>query len=306
MTSHALTSNFLPRPGAAPGELLWGEAPKRQPIAPLVLMAVVLLLVAAPGAMAGGGGSNNPITILKEVATSTYELTGLMGQSNTSLKAIDTNSKRLIELQTNMAGISAATQGMAEKTDRLNTSLSVVGTAVASSNTKLAGVDAKLDDTAKGLGGIKKSVGGSLSSTQAVVAEFSKIDTAIGAMDSNLKLAITQMARSAPLTKEFANNKTRVEIAGGSSDRYGVANFAANNRVMSIMLPMIATMQTGGKLPARKDSHEASNFIVNTALKLQVPDGTNVVAIVRPYDPASPQYGLPGPDFFVQNRIHGF
>jgi hypothetical protein len=122
-------------------------------------------------------------------------------------------------------------------------------------------------------------------------------------MDANLKQAIGKMAESGPLTKAFANNKTRVAITGGSSKKYGVPNLAPDSRVMSVVLPMIRVMQEGGPLPARKDRHEASNFIVGSALKMQVPDGTNVVAIVKPFDG---WYGLPDQDTFVQTRVHGF
>ena len=111
------------------------------------------------------------------------------------------------------------------------------------------------------------------------------------------------MSNSGPLTKEFANNRTRMTIVGGDAKKFKVPNLAPNARVMSIVLPMIKSMQDGGALPARKDSQSASNFIVGTALKRTVPDGTNVVANVVPYDGV---YGLPGPQFFVDNRIHGF
>lgn len=302
-TAPAHTSTLLPHTGAAPGELLWGEAPQRQPIAPLILMALVLLLVAAPSALAGGGGSANPIVLMKQVADATYRLTGLMKTSNGSLKAIDEHSSLLGGMQGSMGEIGKATGGMQAKTEQLNTKLGAVGTAVAASESKLATVEAELGSTASSMGTLRTNVSGSATSTKAIVKEFGLIDTAIGAMDSNLKVAITRMAESGPLTKAFANNKTRVSVAGGDSKKYGVPNLAPDNRVMSVVLPMIAVMQQGGPLPARKDRHDASNPIVGTALRLQVPDGTNVVAMVRPFDGF---YGLPPSNFFVQNRIHGF
>lgn len=302
-TTTAPSSTLLPRTGHAPGELLWGEAPQRQPIAPLILMAVLLLLVAAPSALAGGGGSANPITIMREVADSTYRLTGLMQQSNDSLKAIDEHSALLGGMQGSMAQISKATTGMQSKTEQLNKTLGDVGVAVAESEAKLATVDTQLGATAGSMGTLRTNVSGSAASTKAIVTEFSHIDAAIGSMDANLKVAITKMAESGPLTKAFANNKTRLAVAGGDTKKYGVPNLAPDNRVMSVVLPMIAVMQQGGPLPARKDRHEASNPIVGTALRLQVPDRTNVVAVVRPFDGF---YGLPPENFFVQNRIHGF
>lgn len=297
------TSKLLPATGTAPGELLWGEAPRSQPIAPLILMAALLLLVAAPSALGGGGSSANPIQLMREVADSTYAMTGLMGEANSSLEAIDTNSSSLMELQQSMVEIAAASASMEEKTRKLNVQLGTVGANVKESGATLASVDAKLGTTAAGMTQLKTNVSGSAKSTKAIVGEFSKIDAAIGSMDSNLKGAITQMAASGPLTKAFAENRTRVAIAGGDTRKYGVPNLAAQSRVMTVVLPMISVMQQGGPLPARKDRHVASNPLVGAALRMQVPDGANVIALVRPFDGF---YGLPNETFFVQNRIHGF
>lgn len=294
---------LLPATGHAPGELLWGEAPRRQPIAPLVLMAMLVLLVAAPTALGGGGGTSNPIELMRKVADSTYELTGLMANSNTSLDAIDENSKNLVTLQENMVGIAAATSGMQAKTEKLNTTLGAVGQHVSGSRKTLTSVDGKLGATAGSMGKLRAHVEGSATSTNQIVGEFAKMERAIGSMSTNLDGAITQMAASGPLTAAFANNKTRVAVAGGDSAKYGVPNLAPDNRVMSVVLPMIAVMQQGGPLPARKDRHEASNPIVGTALRFQVPDGVNVVALVKPFDGF---YGLPPSNFFVENRIYGF
>jgi hypothetical protein len=294
---------LLPRTAHGPGQQLWGEAPRKQPIAPLILMAVVLLIVAAPSALAGGGGSSNPMTIMKHIADSTYDLTGLMQESNESLQSIDENSAKMAIVQKNLVGIGSASAGMADKTTKIDQTMGGVATSVRSSRAQLGQVDDKLSTTAKSLGQTRSDINGSLKSTNSIVTSFKTIGSSIGAMDSNLKSAIAQMATSAPLTQEFANNRTRVAIAGGKADKYKVPNFAPDARVMSIVLPMIKTMQDGGKLPARKDSHQASNPLIGTILKLKVPDGTNVVANVIPYDGF---YGLPGPQFFVDNRIHGF
>lgn len=302
-TTTAPTSTLLPGSGNAPGELLWGEAPRRQPIAPLILMAVLVLLVAAPSALGGGGGSANPIVLMRQVADSTYKITGLMQQSNESLGKIDENSTHLAALNANMTGIAEATGGMEAKTLKLHAKLGSVGAAMSVSKAMLTSVDTKLGATAGTMGSLRTNVSGSAASTKAIVKEFSMIDGAIGSMDSNLKVAIGKMAESGPLTKAFANNKTRLAVAGGDTKKYGVPNLAPDNRVMSVVLPMIAVMQQGGPLPARKDRHDASNLVVGTALRLQVPDGTNVVAMVRPFDGF---YGLPAENFFVQNRIHGF
>lgn len=301
-TTHDM-GNLIPRTAHGPGELLWGDEPRRQPIAPLVLMAVLLLLVAAPTAMGGDGSSSNPITLMRHVADSTFELAGLMKQSNDTLSSIDENSAKLVDLQGNMAGIATATAGMEAKTTKLNGTLGVVGTKLGSARSRLNGVDGKLGDTAGSMGSLRTNVSGSAASTKAIVGEFGLIDTAIGSMATNLRGTIGLMAQSGPLTQAFANNKTRLAVAGGDTKKYGVPNLAPDNRVMSVVLPMIAVMQHGGPLPARKDRHEASNPIVGTALRIKVPDGVNVVAMVRPFDQF---YGLPDENFFVQNRIYGF
>lgn len=295
-------SVLLPRTTPGPGQALWGEAPRRQPIAPLVLMAVLLLLVAAPTALAGDGGSGNPLTLLRQIASSTYELTGLVQRSNESLAKIDTNSKALVRIEQNMTGISAATDGMAQKTTKLNDDLGGVQADVGAAKTTLHSVSGKLGTTGTGMSQIATGVDGSLASTKQIVGEFRTISGAITVMQQNLVNIIARMGRSLPLTKDFANNETRKAIAGGDGKKFGVPNFAADNRVMSIMLPMIKTLQAGGPIAARKDTHRASNPIVDTALKLQVPDGTNVEVNVRPYDGF---YGLPPASFFIERQVHG-
>jgi hypothetical protein len=226
-----------------------------------------------------------------------------MSESNKSLAAIDENSKDLATLQETMGGIAQATSGMEAKTKQLNETLGGVGEHVAASKATLTSVDGKLGATAASMGSLRDNVAGSAKSTKAIVGEFGKIEAAIGSMSTNLNGAIEQMAASGPLTAAFANNTTRLAVAGGDSKKYGVPNLAPNSRVMSVVLGMTGAMQSGGPLPARKDRHEASNPIVGTALRLQVPDGVNVVAMVQPFDGF---YGLPGSNFFVQNRIYGF
>lgn len=302
MTTTTHTGILLPRTTAPAGQVLWGEEPRRQPIAPLILMAVVLLLVAAPSALAGNGGTGNPITLLRDIAKSTYELTGLVKHSNQSLAKIDAHSKSLVHIEQNMTGISQASAGMEHKTTTLNANLGAVAANVKGARTTLHGVSGRLHATSDGMGKIATGVDGSLASTKAIIGEFGTIGSSITVMQGNLVDIIARMGESNPLTKQFANNETRKAVAGGDGRKFGVPNFAPNIRVMSIMLPMIKTLQQGGPLAARKDSHRASNVVVDTALKLQVPDGTNVVVNVQPYDGF---YGLPPASYFINNRVHG-
>ncbi|MCW2961261.1 MAG: hypothetical protein JWM25_1636 [Thermoleophilia bacterium] len=305
MSTNAPTyaARLLPATGPRPGELLWGDAPRKQPIAPLILMAVVLLLVAAPTALGSGGGTANPIKLMQQLASTTFEITGLMKQSNGSLAKIDTNSAHLIDLQSNMGAIATATGDMATKTQQLNTKLGTVGTAVGASRDSLVNVEAELVTTKTGMAAVGTGLNGSLKSTQAMVREFGLIEGALKRVDTSLGGSITQMSTTGPLTREFASNSTRTSIPGGDAKKFGVPNLATDNRVMAVVLPMIVTMQRGGVLMARKESHTSTSPLINTAMKGQFPDGVNVAGTVRPYDNF---YGLPAPDFFVQNRIYGF
>ncbi|MCW2974184.1 MAG: hypothetical protein JWN72_2457 [Thermoleophilia bacterium] len=201
-----------------------------------------------------------------------------------------------------MGSISTASAGMERKTTALNTKLATVGADVRQARTTLHGVSGKLAETGAGMDKIATGVDGSLAATNRIVGEFGTIGGSITVMQGNLVDIINRMGQSNPLTKAFANNETRVAIAGGSAKKFGVPNFAPNSRVMSVMLPMIKTLQEGGPLPARKDAHKASNVIVDTALKLQVPDGTNVVVNLQPFDGF---YGLPPASFFVAYQVHG-
>jgi hypothetical protein len=144
---------------------------------------------------------------------------------------------------------------------------------------------------------------GALRSTKSIVGSFDELEGSIGAMDSDLEEVIGLMAESTPQTRAFAQNTTRISIAGGDGTRYGVPNMVPGNRVMTVMLGMINTMQKGGPTPARKDRAEASNPIIGTLLGRQVPDGTNVAAIIQPYDGT---YGLPDARYFVSTPVNGF
>lgn len=301
--SAAAAAVALPTAAPAPGQLLWGEPRRRQPVAALVVLALITLLVAAPAAMSGQGESSNPITLMHNIAENTYSLTGLMHTSNSTLAKIQGNVQPLAQMNDNMTSISASAQGMDEKTKALNEQLGGVNTAVSQSAKRLVAVDGKLTQTAGSLGALRGSVNGSLKSTNQVVTQFTQIDAAITSMDSGLAKTITLMSASTPLTSAFATNTTRQSIVGGDGHKFNVPNVVPNSRVMSVVLPMINTMQNGGGLGARKNSADSSNFLVRTLLNKQVPDGTNVTALVQPFDG---YYGLPKSDWFVAHQVGGF
>lgn len=301
--SNSRVSGLLPSSGRGAGQPLWGEPPRRQPIVPLIVLAMVTLLVAAPAALSGSGTSSNPIALMHSIADTTYTLTGLLDRSNKTLTAIDGNSQPLGELTASMAGIAASAKGMEQKTTQLDAKLGTVGAAVATSQQRLVGVDTKLTTSAEGIDALGGKVDGSLTSTKAIVKEFGAINGSIGSMDSTLKTTIGLMVATTPLTRSFAENQTRQSVAGGDGHKFGIPNIVPGNRVMSVVLPMIDTMQNGGTLAARKESATATNPLIGIILKRQVPDGTNVGAIVQPYDG---QYGLPAREWFVANRVLGF
>ena len=273
MTAQSATlRSWLPETGPAPGTPLWGEAPRKQPIVPLIALALITLLVAAPAAMSSDGRSRNPIVLMHQVAASTYDITGLMQGANKLLSRINDNARPLRQLSANMAGIKSSTEGMADKTARLSSTLADVGDSVATSRSQLGVVNGKLSNTAS-------------------------------QMDTGLKTSISLMAQSEPQTRQFATNRTRISIAGGDGTRYGAPNIAAGSSVMSVVLPMITTMQRGGPIVVRKDGAKASNPLVGAILNRQIPDGTNVVLNAIPFDGF---YGLPSQQWFVTHRVNGF
>jgi uncharacterized protein YoxC len=285
------------------GQPLWGAPKRKQPIVPLVFLAIATILISAPAAFSGsGGGGSNPISLMHNIAEETFQLTGLLDDANATLTRIDNNTKPLEHLNETSEHLTTATNGIAAKTAQLDESLGTVSGSLQNSKAGLQTVNGKLGGVAGSLGSLKGAVKSSADSTASIVNQFGAISSSIGGMDRSLASVITLMGASTPATQQFATNKTVKSVTGGDGTKFGVNNIVAGSRVMSVVLPMITTMQKGGQLPARKDSATASNPLVGTLLKRQVPDGTNVFAIVRPYDGF---YGMPGPDFFVNHRVGG-
>lgn len=300
----ARTSTALvPRTTAGAGEVLWGEAPRRQPIVPLIALALITLLVAAPAAMSGQGQSSNPVVLLHNTAGSLYSVTAEMVRANDLLELTDKDVFQLRVLSANMVAIQSSAAGMAEKTAKLNASLTTVGSSVQSSGAQLSTVNQNLSTTAKSMGTVQSSVNGSLAATNQIVAQFASIDSSITAMSKGLTNVITLMSASVPQTTKFATNTTRLSIAGGDGHKFGVPNLVPGNKVMSVVLPMISNMQNGGSMGVRKDSATASNPLVGFLLNRQLPDGVNTSLGVQPYDGF---YGLPSQDWFVNHQVNGF
>jgi hypothetical protein len=296
-------STLLPQTGPVPGQPLWGPAPRKQPVVPLIALALVTLLFCAPAAVSGKSESSNPLTLMRQTANSTVTLVGLVDKSNETLSKLDQNTRPLREMDDNMNQIAAASDGMNKKTQQLEGKLGTVGGAVKQSRAKLEGVDKKLAGTAASMGELKVTVGQSRDATNAIVGEFDSIDNSIDSMDTSLRGLIKLMGTSAPLTKDFAQNRTVRSVAGGDGHRYGVANVVKDTPVISVVLPMINTLQNGGSIAARKDRAVASNPFIGFMLGRQVPDGTNVGATVLPYDG---QHGMPKPNYFVNTPVNGF
>lgn len=292
----------LARP--ASGEPLWGDPPRRQPIALIIMIGLVTLLIAAPVAFSGNGQtSTNPLVLMRSVADSTYQIATLLDDSNETLAEIDANVKPLTELNGTMGKIATSAKGMDTKTGELDQALADVGGAVGGSKSKLGAVDRKLKGLGSGMGDLETAVNGSLKSTRSIVSDFRTIKRSMGGMDAALVQVISRMNTAAPATRAFAENRTVKAVAGGDGTKYGAVNIERGNRVMSVVLPMITTMQTGGPVVATKNSAKASNILVGSLLNRQVPDGTNVIAQVLPYDGF---YGMPAPQYFVDHRVGGF
>lgn len=301
--ARARRRSLLPSSAAGPGQVLWAEPARRQPIVPLLAMAILVLLVAAPAAMSGNGSASNPLVLMSQTAESIRAVTTIIDEVNGHLKQIDQDATRLPELSTNMEKIGVSSQGMAAKTGKLNSSLTGVASSVGATRTGLASVSGKLSTTATGIGGLSSSLDTSLAATKGMVSQFDAMNSSIGRMDSSLESTIGLMSVSKPLTTSFATNTTRQAIVGGNSSRYGVPNVLPGTRVMSVVLPMITSMQQGGSLALRKDSATGSNAFIQAIVNRQIPDGSNLVVRVEPFDG---RYGMPGAAYFVNNRVGGF
>jgi hypothetical protein len=111
------------------------------------------------------------------------------------------------------------------------------------------------------------------------------------------------MATTTPQTKAFANNRTRLAVTGGDGRGHGLPNIAAGNRVMSVVLPFLATMQSGGPVVARTDATTGTNPLIRASLAKSAPVGVNLRAFVQPWDGT---YGLPQSEYFVRTPVNGF
>lgn len=297
----ASTTLLLPRTTPGAGELLWGEQPRRQPVAPLIAMAMLLLLVSAPAAMSSNGTSSNPVVLLQQIADSTYRLTGLMDQANRRLERIDGNLVPLTTMQRDIDGIVATTASMERRTGKLDSSLGRVAGTVRTTRARLDTVRGHHQQVATGAGAMGSSVTGALRGTRAISGDLVHIQQGVGGIDRDLGVAVGSLAQLKPQTTAFATNRTRRAIVGGDPTRYSTPNVQPGTPVIGVVLPMLSTLQRGGRLPARTEQSIATNPIVDLMLDRRVPDGTNVAAIVRPYDGV---YGLPSPQWFVANRVH--
>lgn len=301
---HATYEPQQPRPGSGAGATLWDTAPKRQSTWPIVVLAIVTLLIAAPTALSSSGASSsNPLTIIEEIATSSYRMTGMIDESNATLAEIDGHVTNLAELTETMAGLGATTGQLTTGTGALQDELGTVAATTGQATSGLESVASSLGSLQSGVNAMEADVGASLGNTRLLSEDFNAIANEITAMRKGLRSTVKTIGVAAPLTKQFAENRTVVDIAGGDTEKFGAPNILADNRVMSVVLPLINVMQNGGTVVARKDSAKGSNILIDQILKRQVPDGTNIGAEIKPYDG---KLGLPPSQWFVENKVGGY
>ncbi len=269
-----------------------------------VLAAVALTLLAGPGvALAGSDEPISAMALLESIAGHSYALSGLLEQTNTQMGHLQADLDELQALDGQMAALVEQTGGLGTSTDHLATRLTTVKTTINAQGATLAAVADQVGTLGTRMTRLQTSVAGQLSATQAMATNFGTISSRLSAVERDFDGLIAQMGLSLPRVTLFADNALTRSYPGGDPTRYGEANLAPGTPVMSIMLPMITQLQAGGALIGAKVSHVADSPLVNDLLSASVPDGTNVLSTILPYDGT---FGLPPASWFQHHRVAGF
>ena len=147
-------------------------------------------------------------------------------------------------------------------------------------------------------------------------AGFGSISTDMSGMAGDFDALIRQMGLSRGQVGYFAENDLLRSYPGGDATVYQNLNLAPKTRVMSIMLPMITTLQSGGRLISTTTRTEVDagnpNTLLADLLAVYVPDrsaygGLNVLSTVHRYGRSGRvAYGLPPASYFLGRRVGGF
>jgi ABC-type transporter Mla subunit MlaD len=264
---------------------------------------LVLALLAVPSTAASSGPSANLLDLQRQIAGQTSELGGLIDGTTTTMTRMDRDLTAIRQTDDDMRRLVRTTASLRATTDALARRLAVTRRRVAQQGRALAAVSRQVEAVGGRMGTLSNELRGSLDSTSQVAASFGRVQHDMGGMDRDFAGLLRQMGATVPKVSYFATNRVRAKSPGGDSARYSALNVAAGSRVMSVMLPMIATLQSGGLLITNKIGHTATSPAVDQILQRQSPDGTNVKATVQPYDG---RHGLPSRAWFQTHRVGGF
>jgi len=269
-----------------------------------VAAAVVLAVLAGPGmALAGSDEPVSAMALLESIAGHSYALSGLLEQTNTQMGHLQADLGELQALDTQMATLVDQTASLRTSTDQLAARLTGVQTTITQQGETLAAVADQVGTLGTRMSGLRTSVAGQLAATNGMAANFGTISGKLSAVAGDFDGLIAQMGVSLPRVRLFADNALLKDYPGGDPSRYAEPNLVPGTPVMSIMLPMITQLQNGGALIGAKASHVADSPIVDDLLTASVPDGTNVLSTILPYDGT---FGLPPASWFVHHRVAGF
>lgn len=269
-----------------------------------VVAAVALAALAGPGvALAGSDEPFSAMALLESIAGHSYALSGLLEQTNTQMGHLQADLGELKALDAQMATLVDQTAGLKGSTDELATRLVGVRSTIDQQGRTLGTVADQVGALGHRMTGLQTSVAGQLTATSGMAMNFASISVRLSAVSDDFDGLIAEMGVSLPRVSLFADNELLKDYPGGDPTRYAEPNLAPGTPVMSIMLPMITQLQSGGALIGKKVSHTADAALVGDLLASSVPDGTNVLSTILPYDGA---FGLPPASWFVHHRVAGF
>jgi hypothetical protein len=267
------------------------------------LLFLLLATLVVAGGWAGGDLTANPAQLLRSIALKSATLSGLLGQSNATLERIHDSLAPIEQLDARMGRLVDETAESRRRTRRIGAGLRRLERGVGRQRGRLGAIVVQLQALDGQLGQASSETGRSLSLTNGMASDFAGVEQALGDIAVSFDRLLASMNLSVPRVTYFARNPLRQGLPGGLSRRYKAPNVAAGTRVMSVMLPMIGSLQNGGTLIARKDSATASSPFILDLLNQQVPDGTNVRSTIHRFDGRT---GLPGSAYFVAHAVAGF
>jgi hypothetical protein len=266
-------------------------------------LASAAAVFAAGSAVGGSGSSSSVLTLQQSIAGHSRDLARLLDQTNTQMATLESDMKVIGGLDEQMQTLAGQTGAISTSTDQLGTRLGSVQLRIGAQGRALRRISRQVRALGVRMAAMNASVASQLALTRQMSGNFATVSRDMNAMTGDFTALIHQMGASVPKVSLFSTNSLESAYPGGDSAKYGALNLLPDTRVMSIMLPMITTLQTGGDLIGDKIAQTADDTLVGNLLASSVPDGTNVVSTVLPYDG---RYGLPPATWFLGHRVGGF